>query len=219
MILLAAALAAASTLVFLHRHHPGAARRAQRLRPRPPARPWWDLSAAGGRRFPFLASVAAALARRRTRRRSEAMALAVADAVDLVAVGARAGLNAHRSLELAAEAAAPPLRQEIRRVVDGVACGRPLAEGLSDLARRVPLDGVAALCRCVEQAHRRGLPLAEAAERAADEIRVARRQAAEASARTAPVKMLFPLAFLILPSFLLLTAVPLLVVALRQVRV
>jgi tight adherence protein C len=78
---------------------------------------------------------------------------------------------------------------------------------------------MAALTRAVGAAHQRGVPLAATAERAADEIRAARRQAAETAARKAPVKMLFPLAFLILPSFLLLAAGPLLVVALRQARV
>jgi hypothetical protein len=37
-------------------------------------------------------------------------------------------------------------------------------------------------------------------------------------ARTAPVKMLFPLVFLILPAFLLLTVVPVLVTTLRSIR-
>ena len=42
--------------------------------------------------------------------------------------------------------------------------------------------------------------------------------AAGERARTAPVKMLFPLVFLVLPAFLLLTVVPVLVTTLRSIR-
>ena len=141
----------------------------------------------------------------------------VADAIDLISVTAGAGLNVFRSLEVVAAAVAPPLSTEVRRVVDGVRCGRPLRYGLGDLARRIPVPEVALLARTLEVAHRQGLPLATTIETAADEIRTAQRQDAEEAARAAPVKMLFPLAFLILPSFLLLAAVPLVVPALRQV--
>jgi hypothetical protein len=37
-------------------------------------------------------------------------------------------------------------------------------------------------------------------------------------ARKAPVKMLFPLVFLVLPAFLLLTVVPVLVTTLQSIR-
>ena len=141
----------------------------------------------------------------------------VADAIDLISVTAGAGLNVFRSLEVVAGAVAPPLSTEVRRVVDGVRCGRPLSDGLGDFARRVPVPEVALLARTLEASHRQGLPLATTIEPAADEIRTAQRQDAEEAARAAPVKMLFPLAFLILPSFLLLAAAPLVVPALRQV--
>ena len=161
---------------------------------------------------------ASAMASRRLLARHRRHAASLADVVDLIAVAAGAGLTVFRSLEVAAEAAPPDLRDEVRRVVDGVRCGRPLRQGLADFARRVPLDEVVTFTRAVSDAHRRGLPVVDAAERASDEIRITQRQRAEAAARTAPVKMLFPLAFLILPSFLLLSAAPLLVVALRQVQ-
>ena len=44
--------------------------------------------------------------------------------------------------------------------------------------------------------------------RLADEDRAALRRAAEAHARRVPVRLLFPLVFLVLPAFVLLTVVP-----------
>ena len=49
-------------------------------------------------------------------------------------------------------------------------------------------------------------------------VRQARRAATLERARTAPVKMLFPLVFLILPAFLLLTVVPVLLTTVRSIR-
>ena len=46
----------------------------------------------------------------------------------------------------------------------------------------------------------------------------ARRTAVTERARTAPVKMLFPLVFLVLPAFLLLTVVPVLLTTVQSIR-
>jgi tight adherence protein C len=65
---------------------------------------------------------------------------------------------------------------------------------------------------------RLGSSLADALRELADEVRDERRQNAAERARKAPVKMLFPLVFMILPAFLLLTVVPVLISTLRSIR-
>jgi tight adherence protein C len=62
-----------------------------------------------------------------------------------------------------------------------------------------------------------GSSLSTAISELATEVRDARRSAATERARKAPVKMLFPLVFLVLPAFLLLTVVPILISALRSI--
>ena len=52
----------------------------------------------------------------------------------------------------------------------------------------------------------------------ATRVREARRAATTERARKAPVKMLFPLVFLVLPAFLLLTVAPVLFTTLRSIR-
>jgi len=49
-------------------------------------------------------------------------------------------------------------------------------------------------------------------------VRQARRAAITERARAAPVKMLFPLVFLVLPAFLLLTVVPVLLTTVQSIR-
>jgi tight adherence protein C len=63
-----------------------------------------------------------------------------------------------------------------------------------------------------------GTSLSEAMRELAAQVREARRAAAGERARKAPVKMLFPLVFLVLPAFLLLTVVPVLLTTLKSIR-
>lgn len=73
--------------------------------------------------------------------------------------------------------------------------------GFSELAR---------LATAMERSASLGTPLADAVRVIASEHRRERRRRAEQRARQAPVRMLFPLVFLVLPAFLLLTVVPML---------
>ncbi len=63
-----------------------------------------------------------------------------------------------------------------------------------------------------------GSSLAEATAELAATVRATRRAAITERARTAPVKMLFPLVFLVLPAFLLLTVVPVLLTTVQSIR-
>jgi hypothetical protein len=55
---------------------------------------------------------------------------------------------------------------------------------------------------------RLGAPVAPALARLATEQRIAARRRSEVHARRVPVRLLFPLVFLVLPAFVLLTVVP-----------
>jgi tight adherence protein C len=63
---------------------------------------------------------------------------------------------------------------------------------------------------------RLGAPAGPALTRLAHDVRTDLRRRAEARARTLPVKLLFPLVFLVLPAFGLLTVVPALLSALSH---
>jgi len=71
--------------------------------------------------------------------------------------------------------------------------------------------------RLLVRTERLGSSLADEMSRLAADVREQRRARAVDRARAAPVKMLFPLVFLVLPAFLLLTVVPVLLTTVRSI--
>jgi Flp pilus assembly protein TadB len=146
----------------------------------------------------------------RVRRRRDEVALALPDIIDLLAVCTQAGLNIALSLRRVSEHAGGLLGQELRRTLDEIEMGVPRTKALQGLAERIRSDDLDALVGVLVSAERFGTQVSVALEAFAREVRGKRRRRAEEQARRAPVKILFPLVFLILPAFVLLTVVPLL---------
>ena len=73
-------------------------------------------------------------------------------------------------------------------------------------------------CAALSRTETLGASLADSTAELAASVRAARRAAVTERARTAPVKMLFPLVFLVLPAFLLLTVVPVLLTTVQSIR-
>lgn len=151
-----------------------------------------------------------ALASFRVRARSEELSRDLPDAVDLLAVCTQAGLNLPLSLERVAHGITGPLADELQRTISEIDLGVPRSQALSALAARVDDDELEALVGMLQTAERFGTKVAASLAVFAQDVRLRRKRKAEELARKAPVKMMFPLVFLILPGFVLLTLVPLL---------
>jgi tight adherence protein C len=159
-----------------------------------------------------------ALSRRASRRRASDVEREIPQLLDLLAAGSTAGLSAELSLRRAAEALRGPLGEDIRGVAHLADLGarwRDELHSYADAAASVDLKRTIAVLQRTESL---GVSLAEATRELAATVRHARRTATLERARTAPVKMLFPLVFLILPAFLLLTVVPVLLTTVRSIR-
>lgn len=152
----------------------------------------------------------------RSRRRKEEMAAALPDVVDLLAVCSHAGLNISLSLRRVVERVSGPLGKEIQRVIEEIDLGVPRARALENLAVRCGLPELEALVRVLLNSERFGTQIASSLETFSADVRGRLKRSAEEQARKAPVKILFPLVFLILPAFILLTVVPLLVGAFQS---
>jgi len=88
------------------------------------------------------------------------------------------------------------------------------AAALEDLASTAPR--LRPLTDALLASDRLGAPVGPALGRLAAEERAGIRRRAETEARTVPVRLLFPLVFLVLPAFGLLTVVPTLVSSLGR---
>ena len=144
--------------------------------------------------------------RRRAARVDAALARELPVAVDLLGVAVGAGCTPILAVEAAARWAPSVMARELGTVVRSCALGATFTAAVEDLAHRRPR--LEALADALLVTERSGAPGGAALARLAGEERAAVRRRAEAHARRVPVRLLFPLVFLVLPAFVLLTVVP-----------
>ena len=150
---------------------------------------------------------------RRSRSIRERAAASVADLLDLVAVSVTAGLTPRLALERSPDALGGPLGDEVARARHAVTLGTPWRAVVRRVAERTGFPELRRLAVTLERSERLGTPVAERLRDLAREVRAERAARQEERARRAPVAMLFPLVFLILPAFVIAAVVPALLVA------
>ncbi len=163
-------------------------------------------------RAPVLAARRAASARLRAVERGVPLLL------DVLSLASHAGLPPQSALHRAVSVLDGPLATELSAALDDVDLGARWRDRLREVAEDVPLPEIAGTIALLTRSETMGTGFAEAISIMADEVRASRRAHATERARAAPVKMLFPLVFLVLPAFLLLTVVPVLVATLGSIR-
>jgi len=134
--------------------------------------------------------------------RPEAAALTA----DLVAMALEAGFTPYLALEVAARFGPQPVAGYVAATLSAAEAGLALAEALDAQARRT--RSLSPLLALLAASERSGAPVGAALVRLAATTRAQGRRRAMARARTVPVRLLFPLVFLVLPAFLLLTLAP-----------
>ncbi len=100
------------------------------------------------------------------------------------------------------------LTEELANVWRQIQMGRSRAEALKYMAWRVDLPEVSSFVRALIQGDRMGTPIGVVLKTQSEEMRVFRILDAEEQAMKAPVKMLFPMFFFILPVILIIVAGP-----------
>jgi tight adherence protein C len=134
------------------------------------------------------------------KKRKKNIVKALPDALDLLTISVEAGLAFDSALQRVAEKWDNELSREFRRVLTDVRLGRSRREALRDMAQRTGVEDVQTFTAAIIQAEQLGVSIGKILRVQADQMRIRRRQRAEEAAQKAPIKMLFPMVFLIFPS-------------------
>lgn len=140
--------------------------------------------------------------------RLEVLRRTLPDSIDLLTISVESGLGFDAALSYVAKNTRGPLAAEFARVLREMQLGSSRAEALRDLADRCPIPELSAFTTAMTQADSFGVPIAQVLRVQSHELRLKRRQHAEERAQKVPVKILFPLIFLILPCLFLVVLGP-----------
>ena len=156
------------------------------------------ISAAAGFLLPDLLVYNAGL------RRQQRLAISLPEALDLLTICVEAGLGFDAALTQVARNLDGPLAAEFARVLQEMQIGKSRAEAIRAMADRSNVPELRAFASALTQASELGIPVANVLREQAKEMRVRRRQRAEAQAQKVPVKITFPLIGCLMPALFVL---------------
>ena len=141
-------------------------------------------------------------------RRQDAIIKKFPDALDLMSICVDAGLPFDGAMARVHEKWDDPLADEFGRVIYEVQLGKSRRQALRDMADRMDVNDVSSFVAAILQAEHLGVSIGKVLRIQSEQMRLRRRQRAEEKAHQAPVKMLFPLVFLIFPSMFIVLLGP-----------
>jgi tight adherence protein C len=137
---------------------------------------------------------------RKIKGRRKEITKALPDAIDLLTISVEAGLGFDPAMMRVAEKWDNALTREFARVLSEMRIGKTKREALREMAMRTDEDGLSSFVSSVIQADQLGVAITHVLRIQSEAMRMKRRQRAEAAAQKAPLKMLFPMIFLIFPA-------------------
>ena len=141
-------------------------------------------------------------------KRRDQIQRALPDAIDLLTISVEAGLGFDLALARVVSKSDNALTREFARVIQEMRIGVARRDALRALVERTGLQDLSTFITAIIQAEQLGASIAGVLRIQADEMRVRRRQRAEKLAHEAPIKMLFPMAFLIFPPIFIVVLGP-----------
>ncbi|MBN1289430.1 MAG: type II secretion system F family protein [Actinobacteria bacterium] len=118
------------------------------------------------------------------------------------------GKNLDQAFKGAAELSTGPLKDILSTAISEMELGASKEESFDRLAGRYPVPQLSSLLRSILEAEKRGLELSETLKVYSRELRMRHRDELRVRVAKAPLKILIPLVFLILPSAILLALGP-----------
>jgi tight adherence protein C len=150
------------------------------------------------------------------RDRQDKIVKALPDALDLLTISVEAGLGFDAAMSKVATKWDNELSMAFNRVIQEIQMGKLRREALRDMADRMEVPDVSSFVAAIIQADQLGVSIAKVLRIQSEQMRIKRRQRAEEKAHQAPVKMLFPMAFLIFPALFIVLLGPAILVVMRS---
>jgi len=150
----------------------------------------------------------------RVRKRKKELTRHLPDALDMLSICVDAGAGLDAAMLRISQKWQNEIAVEFGKVVAEIRIGISRSEALQNMARRTSVPEIGSFVAVLLQADQFGLSVAHVLHTQSDQMRTRRWQRAEEEARKVPIKLLFPLVFLILPAMFAVTigpAVPVLI--------
>lgn len=130
------------------------------------------------------------------------------DVMDLLVICMEAGLGFTSAVSRTVANIDGEISDEFALALGEMRVGASRADALTNLAERVQIPEVRSFVTAIRQADQFGISVSTVLRDQAEDMRVARRQAAQEKAQKAPVKMLVPMVFCIFPPMFIVTVGP-----------
>jgi tight adherence protein C len=140
-----------------------------------------------------------ALSRKVEERQHEILS-SLSDTLDLLTISVEAGLSLNAAIAQVVQNVPGTLSSEFARMLQEIQLGVPRSEAFRHLAERTDVEELNAFALAMIQADVFGVSIASVLRTQAQQLRIKRRQRAEARAQQTPVKIVFPLILCILPA-------------------
>jgi tight adherence protein C len=141
-------------------------------------------------------------------RRQQAIRRELPDAIDLLTLSVEAGMGFEGAVSQIAATMPGALSREFARMLHEMQMGMRRADALRALSERTTVIELRTVCTSLLQATELGIPIVDVLREQAKEMRIRRRQNAEAAANKVPVKVVFPLVLCLLPALFVVVIGP-----------
>jgi tight adherence protein C len=148
------------------------------------------------------------LVARRARLRMEKIDREMPELVDLLLVAVEGGMAFSGAIRATSQRVDGPLGEELLLFMQQQSLGASTTEGLQNFLDRCDTEAVRSFVLTIVQGERLGVSIGQLMRTLAEDMRKHRRSTAEEKAQKMPIKILFPLVFMILPAMFIVVLTP-----------